>query len=69
MQMEEMLTEIGSYSLFHEYLNVVGAASPALTRIKSRWEYKRSDRLVAQIRIDPQGNARFYIDARAISAN
>ena len=38
--MEEMLTEIGSYSLFHEYLNVVGAASPALTRIKSRWEYK-----------------------------
>jgi len=27
--MEEMLTEIGSYSLFHEYLNVVGAASPA----------------------------------------
>ena len=29
--MEKMLTEIGSYSLFHEYLNVVGAASPALT--------------------------------------
>ena len=27
--MEKMLTEIGSYSLFHEYLNVVGAASPA----------------------------------------
>lgn len=67
--MEKMLTEIGSSSLFHEYLNVVGAVSPALTRIKSRWEYKRSDRLVAQIRIDPQGNARFYIDARAISVN
>ncbi|ASX10332.1 hypothetical protein GLP04_10915 [Aeromonas dhakensis] len=69
VQMEKMLTEIGSYSLFHEYLNVVGAASPALTRIKSRWEYKQSDRLVAQIRVDQQGNARFFIDARAISVN
>ena len=28
MQMEKMLTEIGSSSLFHEYLNVVGAVSP-----------------------------------------
>ena len=45
------------------------AASPALARIKTRWEYKQSDRLVAQIRVDPQGNARFYIDARAISVN
>jgi hypothetical protein len=52
MQMEKMLTEIGSYSLFHEYLNVVGAASPALTRIKTGWEYKQSDRLLAQIRVD-----------------
>jgi hypothetical protein len=69
VQMEKMLTEIGSYSLFHEYLNVVGAASPVLARIKTRWEYKRSDRLIAQIRVDPQGNARFYIDARAISVN
>ncbi|ABO91880.1 hypothetical protein WH06_13845 [Aeromonas salmonicida subsp. salmonicida] len=67
--MEKMLTEIGSYSLFHEYLNVVGVASPALARIKTRWEYKKSDRLVAQIRVDQQGNARFYIDARAISVN
>jgi hypothetical protein len=46
MQMEKMLTEIGSYSLFHEYLNVVGAASPALTRIKTGWEFKRKDRLL-----------------------
>ncbi|MGE6108714.1 hypothetical protein [Aeromonas sobria] len=67
--MEKTLTEIGSYSLFHEYLNVVGAASPALTRIQTRWEYKRSNRLLAQIRVDPQGKARFYIDAKAISAN
>ena len=67
--MEKMLTEIGSYSLFHEYLNVVGAVSPALTRIKTRWEFKQKDRLVAQIRVDAQGHARFFIDARAISVN
>lgn len=28
--MEKMLTEIGSYSLFHEYLNVVGVGQPTL---------------------------------------
>ncbi len=67
--MEKMLTEIGSYSLFHEYLNVVGAASPALTRIKTGWEFKRKDRLLAQIRVDDHGHARFFIDARAIAVN
>ncbi|MFC5707064.1 hypothetical protein [Aeromonas eucrenophila] len=67
--MEVMLTEIRSYSLFHEYLNVVGVAGPSSAQSAQEWEYKDADRLVAQIRRDPQGNTRYYIDARAISIN
>ncbi|EKP0306963.1 hypothetical protein JGK42_000747 [Aeromonas veronii] len=67
--MDKMLTEIGSYSLFHEYLNVVGIASPSLAKIEQRWEYKEQEQLVAKIQIDKQGNARYFIDARAISVN
>ncbi|WP_429022551.1 hypothetical protein [Aeromonas allosaccharophila] len=67
--MEKMLTEIGSHSLFHEYLNVVGIASPSLAKIEQRWEYKEQEQLVAKIQIDKQGNARYFIDARAISVN
>ncbi|AEB51680.1 hypothetical protein VAWG004_38000 [Aeromonas veronii] len=69
MQMDKMLTEIGSHSLFHEYLNVVGIASPSLAKIEQRWEYKDQEQLVAKIQIDKQGNARYFIDARAISVN
>lgn len=69
MQMDKMLTEIGSHSLFHEYLNVVGIASPSLAKIEQRWEYKEQEQLVAKIQIDKQGNARYFIDARAISVN
>ncbi|MEN3758029.1 hypothetical protein ABDZ57_14550 [Aeromonas veronii] len=67
--MDKMLTEIGSHSLFHEYLNVVGIASPSLAKIEQRWEYKNQEQLVAKIQIDKQGNARYFIDARAISVN
>ena len=67
--MDKMLTEIGSHSLFHEYLNVVGIASPSLAKIEQRWEYKEQEQLVAKIQIDNQGNARYFIDARAISVN
>ncbi|MGL4717045.1 MAG: hypothetical protein ACRCWL_14325 [Aeromonas sp.] len=67
--MDKMLTEIGSHSLFHEYLNVVGITSPSLTTIEQRWEYKDQDQLVAKIQIDQQGKARYFIDARAISVN
>lgn len=67
--MDKMLTEIGSHSLFHEYLNVVGIASPSLAKIEQRWEYKDREQLVAKIQIDKQGNARYFIDARAISVN
>ncbi|WP_042013093.1 hypothetical protein [Aeromonas fluvialis] len=67
--MDKMLTEIGSHSLFHEYLNVVGIASPSLAKIEQRWEYKDQDQLVAKIQVDQQGNARYFIDARAISIN
>ncbi|HHQ4555047.1 hypothetical protein AO724_10155 [Aeromonas allosaccharophila] len=67
--MDKMLTEIGSHSLFHEYLNVVGIASPSLAKIEQRWEYKEQEQLVAKIQIDKQGNARYFIDARAISVN
>lgn len=67
--MDKMLTEIGSHSLFHEYLNVVGIASPSLAMIEQRWEYKDQEQLVAKIQIDKQGNARYFIDARAISVN
>ncbi|CAJ1900257.1 hypothetical protein [Aeromonas veronii] len=67
--MDKMLTEIGSHSLFHEYLNVVGIASPSLAKIDQRWEYKDQEQLVAKIQIDKQGNARYFIDARAISVN
>ncbi|MCF3096443.1 hypothetical protein ACET57_07610 [Aeromonas veronii] len=67
--MEKILTEIGSHSLFHEYLNVVGIASPSLAKIEQRWEYKDQEQLVAKIQIDKQGNARYFIDARAISVN
>jgi hypothetical protein len=69
MQMDKMLTEIGSHSLFHEYLNVVGIASPSLAKIEQRWEYKDQEQLVAKIQIDKLGNARYFIDARAISVN
>ena len=67
--MDKMLTEIGSHSLFHEYLNVVGIASPSLAKIEQRWEYKDQEQLDAKIQIDKQGNARYFIDARAISVN
>lgn len=67
--MDKMLTEIGSHSLFHEYLNVVGIASPSLAKIEQHWEYKAQEQLVAKIQIDKQGNARYFIDARAISVN
>ncbi|MGL5976366.1 hypothetical protein CJP16_19815 [Aeromonas sobria] len=67
--MDKMLTEIGSHSLFHEYLNVVGIASPSLAKIEQRWEYKDQEQLVAKIQIDKLGNARYFIDARAISIN
>ena len=67
--MDKMLTEIGSHSLFHEYLNVVGIACPSLAKIEQRWEYKEQEQLVAKIQIDKQGNARYFIDARAISVN
>ena len=67
--MDKMLTEIGSHSLFHEYLNVVGIASPSLAKREQRWEYKDQEQLVAKIQIDKQGNARYFIDARAISVN
>ncbi|ATL95207.1 hypothetical protein J4G63_11485 [Aeromonas sobria] len=67
--MDKMLTEIGSHSLFHEYLNVVGIASPSLAKIEQRWEYKDQEQLVAKIQIDKLGNARYFIDARAISVN
>ena len=67
--MDKMLTEIVSHSLFHEYLNVVGIASPSLAKIEQRWEYKDQEQLVAKIQIDKQGNARYFIDARAISVN
>lgn len=67
--MEKMLTEITGYSLFHEYLNVVGIASPSPARLSKGWEHRESNRLVAQIRIDPQGKPHYYIDARAISAS
>ncbi|WP_324051565.1 hypothetical protein [Aeromonas caviae] len=65
--MDKMLTEIRSYSLFHEYLNMAGATSPA--NATQEWEYKSANRLVARIKQDPQGKTRNYIDARAISAN
>ncbi|MBV7414291.1 Uncharacterised protein [Aeromonas encheleia] len=67
--MEKMLTEIRSYSLFHEYLTVVGVTSPSPSRQAKGWEHRESNRLVAQIRIDPQGRPHYYIDARAISVN
>ncbi|PJG57793.1 hypothetical protein [Aeromonas cavernicola] len=67
--MQKTLTEIGSHSLFHEYLNMVGVTSPSLNMIDQRWEYRYQDRLVAQIQVDTQGNARYFIDARAISVN
>ncbi len=67
--MEDMLTEIGSYSLFHEYLNVVGVDGPSPTQGTQEWEYKEADRLVALIKRDAKGHTRYYIDARAISVN
>lgn len=69
MQMTKMLTEIGSHSLFQEYLNMIGIPGPVLARIEQRWEHRRQEKLVARILIDPQGKARYYIDARAISVN
>lgn len=67
--MDKMLTEIRSYSLFHEYLNVVGATSPNPAQVMQDWEYRSANRIIARIRKDPQGHTRYYIDARAISVN
>jgi len=67
--MEKTLTEIGSDSLFHEYLNVAGIAYPVPPKIGQRWEYKEREQLVAKIQIDQQGKARYYIDVRALSVN
>ena len=67
--MTKMLTEIGSHSLFHEYLNVLGIANPALANIEQLWEHRQQERLLAKIQIDKQGQARYFIDARAISVN
>jgi len=67
--MTKMLTEIGSHSLFHEYLNVLGIANPALANVEQLWEYRQQERLIAKIQIDKQGKIRYFIDARAISVN
>ena len=67
--MTKMLTELGSHSLFHEYLNVLGIANPALANIEQLWEHRQQERLLAKIQIDKQGQARYFIDARAISVN
>ncbi len=69
VQMTKMLTEIGSHSLFHEYLNVLGIVNPALAKVEQLWEHKQQERLIAKIQIDKQGKARYFIDARAISVN
>ncbi len=69
VQMTKMLTEIGSHSLFHEYLNVLGIVNPALANVEQLWEHKQQERLIAKIQIDKQGKARYFIDARAISVN
>ena len=69
IQMTKMLTEIGSHSLFHEYLNVLGIVNPALAKVEQLWEHKQQERLIAKIQIDKQGKARYFIDARAISVN
>ena len=67
--MKAGLTEIGSAGLFHEYLQTLGISKPPLTAISEQWEYKRNERLVAAIRIEASGQARFYLDARQISMN
>ncbi|MFM5243503.1 hypothetical protein ACLH0O_13365 [Aeromonas media] len=69
MGMKAGLTEIGSAGLFHEYLQTLGINKPPLTEIDEQWEYKRNERLVAAIRIEASGQARFYLDARQISMN
>ncbi|WP_421190010.1 hypothetical protein [Aeromonas sanarellii] len=62
--MKAGLTEIGSASLFHEYLQTLGINQPSRL-----WEYRRNERLVAAIQIEASGQPRFYLDARQISAN
>ena len=61
VQMTKMLTEIGSHSLFHEYLNVLGIVNPALAKVEQLWEHKQQERLIAKIQIDKQGKARYFI--------
>ncbi|MGY3932997.1 hypothetical protein ACW5WU_19340 [Aeromonas encheleia] len=69
MGMKAGLTEIGSASLFHEYLQTLGIRKPPLTSIERNWEYKRGEKLLAAIQIERSGQARFYLDARQISMN
>ena len=69
IEMTKMLTEIGSHSLFHEYLNVLGIANPALANVEQLWEHKQQERLIAKIQNDKQSKARHFIDARATSVN
>lgn len=67
--MKAGLTEIGSASLFHEYLQTLGINQPAMPPIARLWEYRRNKRLVAAIQIETSGQPRFYLDARQISVN
>ncbi|WP_024872978.1 hypothetical protein [Tolumonas lignilytica] len=59
--MEPHLTEINNAHLFMEYLRSSGVKSP-----KSRsdeWEYIEKERVVARIKKDHEGKAKFFICA------
>lgn len=68
-KMDEKMIEIGSIGLFNEYLQGLGIRKPPLDTIEHRWEYRQEDRLTAMVTRAPSGEARFYLDARAISLN
>ena len=58
--MESHLTEISNSYLFSEYLNCLGVAIP---KIKENWELTRGNRVVARIKMETSGEARFNIAA------
>lgn len=59
--MDTHLTEIKNAHLFMEYLLSIGVKSPRSQR--EDWEFSDKDKVLARIKKDTNGNAKFFICA------
>jgi hypothetical protein len=58
--MDRHLTEISNSYLFSEYLLCLGISVP---KFKENWEFHRENRVVARVKVEAEGRAKFYIAA------